>query len=55
MKKTVLVGLIAGVTGLAVGYKVAKDKNNGFCIDFWNDHQYGSSSKILWGSSISCY
>ena len=30
MKKPVLVGLIAGVTGLAVGYKVPKDKNVGF-------------------------
>ena len=27
MKKTILIGLIAGITGLTIGYKVPKDKN----------------------------
>ena len=27
MKKAILIGLIAGITGLAIGYKVPKDKN----------------------------
>ena len=27
MKKTILIGLIAGIAGLAIGYKVPKDKN----------------------------
>ena len=29
MKKTILIGLIAGIAGIAIGYKVPKDKNFG--------------------------
>ena len=29
MKKTILIGLIAGFAGIAIGYKVPKDKNVG--------------------------
>ena len=29
MKKSYLIGLIAGITGLAIGYKIPKDKNVG--------------------------
>ena len=29
MKKTILIGLIAGISGLAIGYNVPKDKNAG--------------------------
>ena len=32
MKKTILVGLIAGITGIAIGYKVPKDKNVGYVM-----------------------
>ena len=32
MKKTILIGLIAGITGLAIGYKVPKDKNVGYVM-----------------------
>ena len=32
MKKTILIGLIAGITGLAIGYKVPKDKNVGYVV-----------------------
>ncbi len=32
MKKTILTGLIAGIAGLAIGYKVPKDKNAGYVI-----------------------
>ncbi|MDA9701069.1 DUF1330 domain-containing protein [Prochlorococcus sp. AH-736-L23] len=32
MKKTILIGLIAGITGLAIGYKVPKDKNAGYVM-----------------------
>ena len=32
MKKTILIGLIAGIAGLAIGYKVPKDKNVGYVI-----------------------
>ncbi len=29
MKKTILIGLISGIAGLVIGYKVPKDKNVG--------------------------
>ena len=32
MKKTILIGLIAGIAGLAIGYKVPKDKNAGYVM-----------------------
>ena len=32
MKKTFLIGLIAGIAGLAIGYKVPKDKNAGYVM-----------------------
>ena len=32
MKKTFLIGLIAGIAGLAIGYKVPKDKNVGYVM-----------------------
>ena len=32
MKKTILIGLIAGIAGLAIGYKVLKDKNVGYVM-----------------------
>ena len=34
MKKAILIGLIAGITGLAIGYKVPKDKNVGYVMIF---------------------
>ena len=32
MKKTILIGLIAGIAGLVIGYKVPKDKNAGYVM-----------------------
>ena len=32
MKRIILAGLIASITGLAIGYKVPKDKNVGSVI-----------------------
>ena len=32
MKKTILIGLISGIAGLAIGYKVPKDKNVGYVM-----------------------
>ena len=32
MKKAIFIGLIAGIAGLAIGYKVPKDKNVGYVI-----------------------
>ena len=32
MKKTILIGLIAGIAGLAIGYKVPKNKNFGYVM-----------------------
>ena len=32
MKKTILIGLIAGIAGIAIGYKVPKDKNAGYVM-----------------------
>ena len=32
MKKTIFIGLIAGIAGLAIGYKVPKDKNVGYVM-----------------------
>ena len=32
MKKTFLISLIAGIAGLAIGYKVPKDKNFGYVM-----------------------
>jgi len=32
MKKTILIGLIAGFAGIAIGYKVPKDKNVGYVM-----------------------
>ena len=32
MNKTILISLIAGITGLAIGYKVPKDKNVGYVM-----------------------
>ena len=32
MKKTILFGFIAGMVGLAIGYKVPKDKNFGYVM-----------------------
>ena len=32
MKKTILIGLISGITGIAIGYKVPKDKNVGYVM-----------------------
>ena len=32
MKKTILISLIAGLAGLAIGYKVPKDKNVGYVV-----------------------
>ena len=32
MKKTILIGLIAGIAGLAIGYKVPKDKTAGYVM-----------------------
>ena len=32
MKKTILIGLIAGIAGLAIGYKIPKDKNVGYVV-----------------------
>ena len=32
MKKTILIGLIAGIAGIAIGYKVPKDKNVGYVM-----------------------
>ena len=32
MKKTILIGLIAGMAGLVIGYKVPKDKNAGYVM-----------------------
>ena len=34
MKKAILIGLIAGITGLANGYKIPKDKNVGYVMIF---------------------
>ena len=34
MKKAILIGLIAGITGLAIVYKVPKDKNVGYVMIF---------------------
>ena len=32
MKKTILISLIAGITGLAIGYKVPKDMHVGYVM-----------------------
>ena len=32
MKKTILIGLITGFAGIAIGYKVPKDKNVGYVM-----------------------
>ena len=32
MKKTILIGLIAGIAGLVIGYKVPKDKKVGYVM-----------------------
>ena len=32
MKKIIIVGLFAGIAGLAIGYKVPKDKNAGYVM-----------------------
>ena len=32
MKKTILIGLISGIAGLAIGYKVPKEKNVGYVM-----------------------
>jgi len=32
MKKTILIGLITGIVGLVIGYKVPKDKNVGYVM-----------------------
>ena len=32
MKKAILIGLITGITGLAIGYKIPKDKNVGYVM-----------------------
>ena len=32
MKKTILIGLIAGIAGIAIGYKIPKDKNVGYVM-----------------------
>ena len=32
MKKAILIGLIAGIAGLAFGYKVPRDKNLGYVM-----------------------
>ena len=32
MKRSILIGLIAGIAGLAIGYKVPKDKNVGYVM-----------------------
>ena len=32
MKKTTFIGLIAGIAGFAIGYKVPKDKNVGYVM-----------------------
>ena len=32
MKKTILIGLIAGIAGFTMGYKVPKDKNFGYVM-----------------------
>ena len=32
MKKAILIGLIAGIAGLAIGYKVPKEKNVGYVM-----------------------
>ena len=32
MKKAILIGLIAGIAGLAIGYKFPKDKNVGYIM-----------------------
>ena len=34
MKKAILIGLIAGITGIAIGYKVPKNKNVGYVMIF---------------------
>ena len=34
MKKTILIGLIVGITGLTIGYKVPKEKNVGYVMIF---------------------
>ena len=34
MKKPILIGLNAGIAGLAIGYKVPKDKNVGYGMIF---------------------
>ena len=32
MKKTILISVIAGLAGIAIGYKVPKDKNVGYVM-----------------------
>tara|TARA_S200000501_G_scaffold180940_1_gene170366 strand:- start:192 stop:314 length:123 start_codon:yes stop_codon:yes gene_type:complete len=32
MKKSILIGLLAGITRLTIGYKVPKDKNIGYVM-----------------------
>ena len=34
MKKAILIGLIAGLTGRVIGYKLPKDKNVGYVMIF---------------------
>ena len=34
MKKAILIGLIAVITGFAIGYKIPKDKNVGYVMIF---------------------
>ena len=34
MKKAISIGLIAGITGLAIGCKIPKDKNVGYIMIF---------------------
>ena len=38
MKKAILIGLIAGITGLAIGYKMQKRQERRLCNDFWQDY-----------------
>ena len=48
MKKTILIGLIAGIAGLAIGYKVPKDKNAGYVMisgRITNPEQAGNTLK----------
>ncbi len=32
MKRSMLIGLISGIAGLAIGYKLPKDKNVGYVM-----------------------